>query len=241
MQEAPYKIHRIRKQLKIGVTGASPCTLNAILKFDGPESPHCVYNEQVAVRLAQTLHIPIADGVLTTSGDGQVFASLEVASPGIALPDILKSQIKQAAARYPEEAAALVAFDILIGNRDRAQNIKASLITPHMPIFRAFDHSHALLTIEEDPNDSISRLHSKDLIVKFHPFFGQISRTSLGIWVDRISSANDIYFEECCRFGRAFRAVTASMQDDLSAALVWRKTNLKKILAGSLAEIAPLL
>lgn len=88
------------------ITGASPCTINAILKFDGPESPHCVYNEQVAVRLAQTLHIPIADGVLTTSGAGQAFVSLEVASPGIALPDILKSQIKQAAARYVDETAA---------------------------------------------------------------------------------------------------------------------------------------
>jgi hypothetical protein len=240
MQEATYRLLKIRKQLQTGVTDASSCSLNAILKFDSPESPHCVFNELVAVRIAQTLHVPIADGVLTSSGDGQLFASMEVASPGIQLPDILKSQVKDVASHYPNEVASLAAFDILIGNGDRSRNIKASLVSPHMPVFRAFDHSHALLTIEGDPDESIKRLKSNDVIVKFHPFFGLISKSQFISWLDRISSVGDIYFAECCRFGRVFRAVTMPIQEELAAALVWRKTNLKAIVSSSLAEIAPL-
>ena len=103
------------------------------------------------MRLAQTLHIPVADGVLAATGEGPAYASLEVASPDIPLPDLLQSQTVQVAEAYPDEVAALIAFDIFIGNRDRMRNIKASTVTPHIQIFKGFDHSHSLLSIEEDP------------------------------------------------------------------------------------------
>ena len=70
MPEPTYRIRRIYSRRVKGSTQASQGTLDAILKFDGEESPHCVYNEIVALRLAQTLHVPVADGALTLTPDG---------------------------------------------------------------------------------------------------------------------------------------------------------------------------
>lgn len=156
MQESPYKIRQILKRRPAGITEASYCTLDAILRFDGPESPHCVYIEHVALRLAQTFHITVADGALIVAGDGPAYASLEVAAPGIPLPNVLDSQCERIARKYPDEVAALTAFDILIGNWDRKRNLKASIVTPHIRLFKNFNHSHALLNIKEDPDDSIA-------------------------------------------------------------------------------------
>lgn len=216
------------------------CTLNAILKFDGDEIPHCVYVENVALRLAQTLHIPVADGALTMSGDGPAYASLELASPGIPLPNLLKSQRAHVAAQYPDEVAALIAFDILIGNWDRGENIKASTTTPHISIFKGFDHSHSLLSIQEEAHKSIARLKSTDLIVKHHPFYNLVSRSRLEAWAKRISMKDDLYIRECCLFGRPFRGVDQQMQNALGEALVWRKRSLKLIIARHIAQITPL-
>jgi len=49
---------------------------------------------------------------LTTVDSFVAFASLEVASPLIPLPDLLASQFAAAAQRYPKEAAGLTLFDI---------------------------------------------------------------------------------------------------------------------------------
>lgn len=241
MSPTPYKIHRISKRASKGCTEASLCTLNAILKFDCDESPHCVYNEHVATKLAQTLHLPVADGVLTSTGDGPAFASLEIASPGLSLPDMLESQRARAANLYPNEAAALVAFDILIGNNDRGRNLKASLTTPHMKIFKAFDHSHCLLTIEENPKDSLRRLDNEDLIVTHHPFYGHVRHNLLEDWISRIEAVDAIYFRECCLMGKTFRAVTDELQRKLFDVLIKRKLSLKAIVKKSLGRIAPCL
>ena len=230
MAEPIYKIHRVLKPASSGVTEASTGALNAILKFDHPASRHCVYNEYVALRIAQTLHIPTADGALTTVGDGLTYASLEVDSIGLSLPNMLKSQGRKVAAAYPSEAAALVAFDIFIGNWDRKQNIKASLHTPGVPIFRGFDHSHALLNIEDDPLRSIARLGSDDLIVKFHPFYLNISDTILNYWVDRIEALPHSLLDECCCYKRDFRSVNQERQNELAAALTTRQKRLRDII-----------
>jgi hypothetical protein len=241
MHSTPYKIHRIRRRTSTGVTAASFCTINAILKFDCDESPHCVYNEYVATRLAQTLHLPIADGVLTFTSDGPAFASLEIASPGLSLPDILDSQIRKAANLYPNEVAALVAFDLLIGNYDRGQNLKTSLATPHIKVFKAFDHSHALLTVEGLPERSIKRLRGGELIVTFHPFYHLVRNDLLNEWITRIMDADDLYIKECCLMGKTFRAVTDLMQEELAEALVRRKSMLDTIVATNLSRINPCL
>lgn len=242
MISSPYKIHRIRRRTKIGSTAASYCTLSAVLKFDSDESPYCVYNEHVATKLAQTLHIPAADGVLTSTGDGPTYASLEVSTSGLFLPDLLQSQCSKAAAIYPNEVAALVAFDILIGNKDRFENIKACLATPHIRIFKAFDHGSCLLNIEDAPYEKCLRmLKNGDLVVKHHPFYGLVSESLLNDWAKRISEAGDLYFAECCNMGKTFRAVTTDMQKETASALIARKKALPDIVATHLSEINPCL
>jgi len=225
-----YKIRWIRKKLSSGITSPAACTLDATLKFDSQESPHCVYNEHVALRLAQTLHIPVADGALTNTGAGHAYASLQIDSPGLMLPDMLKSQIPDIARSYEEQVGALVAFDIFIGNWDRGRNIKASVTTPHIRVFRAFDHEHALLGIEGDPAQSINRLRGGDLIVSNHPFYDHVSSLYLVRWVDRIRKIPDQYIQECCNLWRDFRAVAASFQKELGHALCKRKILLPDII-----------
>ena len=82
---------------------------------------------------------------------GPANASLEVAAPGIPFPNVLDSQCEWIAWTYPDEVAALTTFDVLISNC----NLKASIVTPHVRVFKAFDHSYVLLNILEDPDDSI--------------------------------------------------------------------------------------
>lgn len=241
MFPTPYKIHRIRRRTKAGITAASFCTLNAILKFDSDESPYCVYNEHVASKLAQTLHLPVADGVLTATSDGPAFASLEVASPGLRLPDLLESQRIKVASLYPNEVAALVAFDIFIGNYDRGRNLKASLVTPHIKIFKAFDHSHCLLTIEEDPEMSLNRLKNNDLIVNSHPFYGTVNQHLLKDWIERISAVDKFYIQESCMMGKVFRTVTEQLQQRLAASLIKRKSLLASIVYKYYEKISPCL
>lgn len=233
MPEPTYKIRRILKKIATGVTKASYCTLDAILKFDNPESPFCVYSEHVALRLAQTLHIPVADGALTHAGNGLAYASLQIDSPGLPLPDLLKSQIEQVASDYADHVGATVAFDIFIGNWDRGRNLKASLVTPHIRVFRAFDHEHALLNIESIPANSIDRLRGGDLVVYHHPFYGYVSEHHLSKWVGRIAALPDDYIRECCVCSGTFGNVDDRLQRDLAEALISRKALLVQIVRNS--------
>ena len=237
----PYRIHKISRQTRgaPGITNPAACTLHGILKFDSTESPHLVYNEYVALRLAQAARIPVADGVLTVAGDGLAYASLEVALPGMALPDALPSQLDSIATQYPSEAAALVAFDIWIGNRDRGRNLKASIVTPHLPVFRAFDHGHALLNIEAAPEGSIRRLFGDELILAGHPFFGRIQKKDLDRWVKRIRQIDFDVIQDCCVFGRPFRAVPLSVQTSLFYALNTRSGMLETIIRSNMSKIIP--
>ena len=61
-------------------------TLDVVLKQDSDNSPCCVYNEMVALRLAQRLGIPVAMGVPSVGDGGIYFASLTVGGLSINLP-----------------------------------------------------------------------------------------------------------------------------------------------------------
>lgn len=234
-----YRINKINRPSRgsPGITSPAACTLHGILKFDSGESPHLVYNEYVALRLAQAARIPVADGVLTIAGDGLAYVSLEVALPGMDLPNVHLGQLDNIATQYPNETAAIVAFDIWIGNRDRGRNLKASIVTPHLPVFRAFDHSHALLNIENAPGDSIRRLAGEELILVSHPFFKRIKMANLNHWVKRIQQINSDVIEDCCVFGKPFRAVELSVQKDLYSGLMKRVAMLETIIKANAETI----
>lgn len=222
-----YRLHRIYSEQLRGTTLPSRCSISAILKFDHPtESPHCVYNEYVALRIAQKLNIPVAEGCLSVTGDGQVFASLELGSPGMSLPDVTPSRYRLLMERYPDEMAALLVFDLLIGNRDRGQSIKAALVTPQIRFFAGYDHSHSLLNIEQDPWQSIQRLHEEEWIVEYHPFIPGVDIPYLERWIERVCTYPQQYIAECCLLGRPFRGVSEEMQQALADALVRRMSNI---------------
>ncbi len=237
----PYRIHKISRPTRgsPGITNPAACTLHGILKFDSAESPHLVYNEYVSLRLAQAARIPVADGVLTVAGEGLAYASLEVALTGMMLPDALPGQFDRISVQYPSESAALVVFDTWIGNRDRGRNLKASVVTPHLPVFRAFDHSHVLLCTEASPEDSIRRLYGKELILTAHPFFGRIQKAYLDRWVKRIREISIEVIQDCCVFGKPFRAVPVSVQESLYSALIKRAASLETIIQSNMNRIIP--
>lgn len=237
MLHPTYEVRNIRSRPLGGVTGPSSCTVEGVMKFDGGESPYCVYNEAVGVRLAQTLHAPVADGVLTSSGDGPAFVSLYLAAPPERLPNIHWSRRDKIASKYRVEVAALVAFDIFIGNGDRFRNIKASLANPQLYLFRGFDHSHALLTTRRTPADSLAALASEDIIAERHPFYGFVDLNDVAEWAKRIKATPDAMIAECCEFNRDFRSATQDMQCKLAIALVKRKSLLPKIIRRHRAKI----
>lgn len=225
-----YKIRRISHRSKSsGITSPALGTLDALLKFDGNEAPHCVYNEYVALRLAQTLHVPVADGVLTTTGDGLVYASLLLHSPGINLPDVLENQLDAVAQRYPSQCAALLLFDVFIGNGDRGRNLKATLVTPHIALFAGFDHSHALLGAEKSPEQSIEALGSGKLLVSSHPFYGRVRTMASGEMLSRFEGLSEELIRDCCIMGKPFRGVTEGWQQGLAQALMRRRRFLRDL------------
>ena len=228
----PYRIHQIlpAKRSVKGITRPAVCTLHGIIKFDCEESPHLVYNEFVALRLAQALRMPVADGVLTVATDGYAFASLEVALPGLDLPDMRKTEYRKVARRYPDAAAAILAFDHWIGNADRGGNVKATLVSEHAALFRAFDHQMALLDIEADSDKSIKRLESDDPVVKFHPFMGVVEAGRLQYWVKRIAGLSHDIIESCCVFDKPFRSVQPDTQRRLAWALQFRARRLSELI-----------
>jgi len=230
-QHQLYSIRRIYKKQPKGVTSPQFCSINAILKSDGVESPQCVYNELVATKIAQTLHAPNAMGVLTQSESDFLFASLEIAKPNTPLPNIRKSWFQDAATKYPDQVAALIVFDIFIGNTDRYQNLKVSLFNQANPIFVAFDHSHSLLhPYYQNTDDSIGILNSDELIAKNHPFFGLVECQRLDDWCDRLMDAPDYLIRGCCEVGSTFNSVDQNTQAKLAEALVWRKDNIQHII-----------
>jgi hypothetical protein len=226
-----YQIARIRAKPYKGSTRPSACEIPGVAKFDGENAPNCVYDEAVAARLAQTLHAPIADGVLALIGDGHAFVSLKVGSFGERLLDLPVGRRQAAASRYPDEAAALVLFDILIGNWDRARNLKVSLVSPNLQVFSAFDHSHSLLDAKESVPASLEALRLGVLLVRSHPFFGLVDPTRLERRLQRFAAVDAEAIADCCRLGRGFQGVPREVQERLGEALIARREALARIVA----------
>jgi hypothetical protein len=228
--EPLYTVTWVGKEPLEGITDPLPCTLRGIAKFDSPESPFCVYNEYVALRVGRFLNVPLADGVLSLIDNDISYVSLQL-SPDKQLLQPLASQYPKIARRYPLEAAALLAFDLLIGNWDRYSNFMATLV--HQPMIRAFDHSHALLTITGDPMTSMKHLASNKLIAKSHPFMGLVDYTTLSQWVNRLEGLDRTHLWRCCSMMGPFKDVTLEMQDMLIEALYTRRKKLPGIIAAN--------
>ena len=204
--------------------------MRAVLKSDGDEVPHCVYNELVASRLARLVLAPLADGVLAEQQPQRAFASLVLAAPEGSLADLSPTRVVLASDVYPGEAAALTVFDIWIGNWDRAGNLKASLVMRHRRLFCGFDHSHSLLAVADTPADSIHRLGDGELIVKRHPFYGQLRGTLLDEWTERVASLPEALVRAACELGEPLNDVEEDTQTALAEAMAARTRALPEMI-----------
>lgn len=221
-----YSVHTVTNRKPGGITQPVYGSMRAVLKSDGPEIQHCVYNELVAVRLAQVLQLPVLEGVLAGDPPDYRFASLVLSSPAGLLPNVAVSRFGQVAKTYPTEASALLSFDLLIGNWDRAQNLKASMVSPHIRFFGGFDHSHSLLAVANTALDSIARLEVGELIVRHHPFFGRMARAAVLPWLKHIAAVPAAAIRHACVLGERLNGIDLDLQKRLAKALVVRASML---------------
>ncbi len=240
LQPVPIRIRNIGKEVGEGSTAPYYCTLRGVLKFDSSsDAPNCVYDELVAMRLGLIVGAPIAAGALVAAERGDGFASLMVGAVNFALPDLLDSQWREAAEAFPNHAASLVAFDIFIGNVDRAGNLKADMRRKNMNFFAGFDHSHCLLDCTLEPGDSLDWLGSDALIVEEHPFFQQapIKIARVKQYVKRIQELPDSVIRSACMLGDIFRRVSVDEQEALADALCTRRDRLLSIVEDNKSKI----
>jgi len=167
---------------------------------------------------------------MTDKDGGDAFASLHVGRSDEKLPTLQEYQYKAVAFRYPDEMAALTAFDIFIGNRDRNRNFIASLVTTNR-IFGGIDHGMSLLSVEDEASKSLIRLENGELIVNNHPFYRLVDGARLIAWAERIASADPRDIEECCHCTTPIGSVLIGLQLELAEALLTRQSRLPDIIS----------
>lgn len=230
MSVLTYKLHRIYNAPLPGSTKPSACTMDAVLKFDNIESPHCVYNEHVALRIAQLMGAPVASGALTVAFDSQAYASMKLGAAGISLLPLASSRFSQAAEKYPQESAALLVYDLFIGNWDRKDNFTATLVSPHIRMFAGFDHGNALLNVKKEPKHSLKWLREHQYVLGVHPFYKRVKKGNVERWLTIVESIPDDSIISCCDMGGDFRSVTVRTQKALAKALCQRKRGLRQLI-----------
>jgi len=204
-------------------------TLDVVLKQDGANAPCCVYNEIVALRLAQRIGVPLAMGVPSIGDGGVYFASLVVGGLSINLPDVTRKKMSDVAKRYPSEAAALFTFDVWTYNDDRAENLKANLTLNPLPLVAGIDQEKSLLGCCGDMHESLGAL-SANRVPMQHPFKGQLVAARIGEWQLAIQSVSDEAIESAIVLGYSVGGVHAPSQTRLAHVMKARRDALPTLL-----------
>lgn len=228
MSPAVYRLRRAGSPCVNGVTRPTHGSLGAIIKLDGIEARHCVYNEIAAVRLAELLDVPVATGVLIERS-GLAFASLELEVSGARPRPMSARQHAAVAAECPDAAAALLVFDAWIGNLDRAENfIVGRKYSPSRLV--GFDHSHALLDASATARESLQVLLSDAPCFDRHPFWSLAGSIYARRSIERVLSLTAPAIKTKCELGRPVGAVSSELQTELAHALVKRAQCLPRLL-----------
>ena len=231
-----YKIKQIRQKVSASsMTEPVRGTLDVVLKQDGDNSHCCVYNEMVALRLAQRLGIPVAMGVPSVGDGGVYFASLIVGGLSINLPDVPLNRMGGVAKRYPNAAAAIFVFDVWILNKDRENNLKANLTTAPTPIVAAIDHEQTLLGVKDDPNESLAALNAMDFPVH-HPLAGHLSVADVQRWTIAVFGLSDEAIIDAVVLGYSVGGVHSRTQQKLAQALIDRRDQISELVNQALAS-----
>lgn len=219
-----YKIRELNRKLPGGsMTEPVRGTLDVILKQDNENSPTCVYNELVALRLAQRLGAPLAMGVPSVGDGGAYFASLMVGGLSINLPNISSARrMASVAKRYPADAAALFVFDVWVLNNDRANNLKANLTAAELHLVAGIDHEQTLLGTRGDMKDSLEALEKLDVPIQ-HPLRAHVSAKFVDQWTSRIRALDDEAVVDTVVLGFSVSGVHARTQRKLADVMKIRR------------------
>lgn len=125
----------------LGVQGARWVQLEGVGKEDPDGSSRVVANEFICNRLALMLALPTPAGSLVRFPErsGPIFVSLRFSDPGAPIVGI---NPKSFAAKFPELAAGIVAFDVWVANHDRHADNIAWVDGQQPPVI--YDHGLAL-------------------------------------------------------------------------------------------------
>ena len=224
-----YKIRKLGSKVAGGsMTEPIRGTLDVVLKQDSENSPSCVYNEMVALRLAQRLGVPLAMGVPSVGDGGTYFASLTVGGLSINLPNLTSRKMADAAKRYPSEAAAIFVFDVWTLNDDRENNLKANLTAADIHLIAGIDHEQTLLGRYGDMNTSLQALQSLEVPTR-HPLRDHVNSSHVAHWVAQIQSLNDKAIEDATILGFNVSGIFDGTQRKLADALKARRDELSKL------------
>lgn len=209
-------------------------TLDVILKQDSDNSPTCVYNEMVALRLAQRLGVPLAMGVPSVGDGGTYFASLTVGGLSINLPNITEKMMAAVAKRYPSDAAALFVFDVWVMNDDRTDNLKANLTPADVYLVAGIDHEQTLLGTRGDMKDSLLALGNLEVPGR-HPLREHALEKLVAEWVKRIGALDDGTIEDAVVLGFSVSGVHERTQRKLADVLKTRRDRIADLVARACA------
>lgn len=209
-------------------------TLDVILKQDSDNSPTCVYNEIVALRLAQRLGVPLAMGVPSVGDGGTYFASLTVGGLSINLPNISAKKMVGVAKRYPSDAAALFVFDVWVLNNDRADNLKANLTPAEVHLVAGIDHEQTLLGTHGDMKDSLQALADLEVPIQ-HPLRGNLSARFVDQWIERIAALDDGSVDDAVVLNFSVGGVHERTQRNLAAVMKTRRDHIADLVGRACA------
>lgn len=230
-----YKIKELKRKVPGGsMTEPVRGTLDVILKQDSDNSPTCVYNEMVALRLAQRLGVPLAMGVPSVGDGGTYFASLTVGGLSINLPNISEKKMAAVAKRYPADAAALFVFDVWVMNNDRANNLKANLTQSDVHLVAGIDHEQTLLGTRGDMRDSLQALGDLEVPAR-HPLREHVSAELVSEWVTRIGSLDNGAIDDAVVLSLSISGVHERSQRRLAEIMKIRRDQLAALVAKACA------
>ena len=205
-------------------------TLDVILKQDSDNSPTCVYNEMVALRLAQRLGVPLAVGVPSVGDGGTYFASLTVGGLSINLPNISVKKMAAVAKRYPSDSAALFVFDVWVMNDDRTDNLKANLTPADVYLVAGIDHEQTLLGTRGDMKDSLQALENMEVPGR-HPLREHVLEKMVAEWVKKIGALDDGTIDDAVVLGFSVSGVHERTQRKLADVLKNRRDRIADLVA----------
>ena len=213
MPPGAYRIAAVGSQLGIGAAESVNLTVHAIGKTNGPNAPYCIANEMVCAELGRFLRLPVPPGgIVTSPAPAPMYASLNFNLTGIALPPVIPSGCAKI---FPQLAAGLLLFDILIANSDRhAANLSVDF-SVRPPQMNVFDHSHALFgSAKGRAKDRISAFTGR-LGITGGDFTGGSRHCLLDAvdsdrhfpgWIERIAALPNFVVDEACSDALPFGA-----------------------------------